>query len=481
MATGDFNLAQRATAALDWLEARRWKVLAFTLPAVLLLHLAFATITIQRSNLDWRPSDQMAENYLAAAARKDPLPARTDGVRHPLWSWTVAHFYDDDRQVTFFTRGKWLNTTFCLMFLAALGIGVARWLDPIATMNLLLLSSLGIFIVRGTYFQPEPLFYIFFFLSGVLAFRILRGARWWHFVLFGVTCGLAFLAKASLAPFLLAFGAAFALRMGLSWVRKDSAWKWLPNIGGGVLAGGIFAVMLLPLALYTIEHYGKPLFSYTKYWMWMDDFRGEAYAFSRDYPSKHQLQTLTPDETPGPAWYFRRHSVGDAVKRVSSGAVEVTARFFIPEARLVGQAFFWRTPGDGHWRQPLAHRGVYLIVLAILCAALAWPVRAAVWQRLREPGLASILALILMTAALYIVLYGWYHPVGKGDRFMGSLWVPAVACACWAAFSLRKITGWRWSDATYLGTHVLVLLSLLLQAACIAWLFSRGSFIATQN
>ncbi len=152
MATGTFDPALHATSALAWLEARRWKILAVMLPLVLLMHLAFAAITIQKSNQDWRPSDQLAENYLAVAARNDPLPARTDGVRHPLWSWTAGHFYHEDREVTFFTRGKWLNTAFCLVFLCGLGIGVTRWLDPLATVNLLLLASLGIFLIRGTYF-----------------------------------------------------------------------------------------------------------------------------------------------------------------------------------------------------------------------------------------------------------------------------------------------------------------------------------------
>src|SRR5688572_6499148 len=104
MATGKFDPNFQASATLMWLEARRWKVLAVTLPLVLLLHLAFATVTIQKSNQDWRPSDQMAENYLAVAAKNDPLPARSDGVRHPLWSWTVGHFYHPDFQVTFFNR-----------------------------------------------------------------------------------------------------------------------------------------------------------------------------------------------------------------------------------------------------------------------------------------------------------------------------------------------------------------------------------------
>jgi hypothetical protein len=481
MATAGFDLLRRSSTILQWLEAHRWRVLAVTLPLVLLLHLIFATVTIRRSNLEWRPSDQLAENYLAAAARYDPLPARTDGVRNPLWSWTVSHFYHDDREVTFFTRGKWLNTVFCLMFLGALGLGVARWLDPLATVNLLLLSSLGILLVRGAYFQPEPLYYIFLFLSGVLAFCILRGPRWWHFPVFGVTCGLAYLAKASLLPFLFAFGAAFGLR-GIRAVfrRGDPGWNPWKNLPLALLAGGIFTILLIPLARYTTEHYGKPLFNYPKYWMWMDDFETEAFPFEVKHPGKLELEKIPPDDLPGPAWYFRRHSVSDAFQRAVRGAQKVVARFFLPEEKLRGQAFFWRW-SPRHWRQPLAHRGVYLVLLAVLCAALAWPVRREIGQRLREPGPLSCAFLVVCATGLYVGLYGWYYPVGKGDRFMGSLWVPSVFLLCWTAFRLRQVSSPRWRDAAYLGMHALIFLSLLLQISCIAWHFSQGAFLATRN
>lgn len=480
MATGDSDPLARASAVLQWLEARRWQVLAVTLPLVLLLHFVFATITIRRSNLDWRPSDQLAENYLAAAARNDLLPARSDGVRNPLWSWTVGHFYHEDREVTFFTRGKWLNIVFCLLFLAGLGIGTARWLDPLATVNLLLLASLGIFLVRGIYFQPEPLYYIFFFLSALLAFLILRAPQWWHFAAFGIASGLAYLAKASQLPFLLAFGGAFAVRLALAFWRTDSTWKPRSSVIGAIASGSIFIAMLVPLALYTNEHYGKPLFNYPKLWMWMDDFETEAFPFQVAHPGKWELDAIPPQDLPGPAWYFRRHTLADAVQRASSGARNVVLRFFLPEEKLGATAFFWRE-SHKHWRQPLAHRGVFLFLLTGLCVALAWPVRGEIGQRLLEPSLLSCSLLVVMSTGLYIGLYGWYYPVGKGDRFMGSLWVPAVFLVCWAAFHLRKLDGPRWRDAAYLGMHGLVLLFLLLQATCIAWHFSVGHFLSTRN
>lgn len=470
----------QASSLLAWLEERRWKILAVTLPFVLLLHLLFGAITIRKSNLDWRPSDQFAENYLAAAARFDPLPARSDGVRHPLWSWTISRIFHEDREVTFFNRGKWLNTIFCLLFLGALGVGGTRWLDPLATLNLLLLASLGILLVRGVYFQPEPLYYIFFFLSGVLAFRILRGANWKWYGMFGLTTGLAFLAKPSLLPLLLAFAAAFALRLGLALLTRDPAWSLPGTLLKAALAGTIFGLLLVPLARFTTEAFGKPLFSYTKHWMWMDDFETEAYPFQVTHPGRWELEKIPPHDLPGPAWYFRRHTLEDALRRLTAGTIEVVRRFFFPEPKIRTEDFFWRKSAR-HWHQPLAHRGVYLIALMGLVGVLAWPVRREVGRCLQDPGWAGCAALVVLVAALYTGLYGWYYPVGKGDRFMGSLWIPAVTLTCLAAAGLTKLPGPRWRPTVYLLLHGLILLSLLVQTACMAWHFSQGQFLVTKN
>ncbi|MGA9577631.1 MAG: hypothetical protein WBV90_08430, partial [Terrimicrobiaceae bacterium] len=110
-------------SALRWLEAHRWHALALTLPMVVAIHLVAAAVTIRHSNQDPVASDQGAEMWLAATARDDFLPQRTDGVRHPLWSWIARFAYTEGKQ-EFFERGKWLNTLICIAFLIGLGVAV---------------------------------------------------------------------------------------------------------------------------------------------------------------------------------------------------------------------------------------------------------------------------------------------------------------------------------------------------------------------
>jgi len=464
---------------LSWLEAHRWQALAVTLPLVVLMHLVAAAATIRHSNQVSTASDQGAEMWLAATSRDDLVPQRTDGVRHPLWSWLARNLYTED-PAAFFTRGKWLNSGLCVVFLCALGVVVTRWLDPLATANLLLLSSLGIFLVRGTYFQPEPLYYILSFLAGVLVWRLLRGATLWAYLSFGGVCGLAYLSKPSLLPFLLAFAAAYVLRIFLAVRRHEKNWPPGKNLLRLALAFALFALMLIPLGRFSQEAFGKPFFNYTKFWMWMDDFETEAWPLQTKYPGGIQLKTLPADETPSPSWYFRRHSVTDAIQRTTSGSREIAVRFFWPEEKLSGPAFFWRASGK-KWSQPLAHRGVYLLALAGLCAGLFWLVRKSAWPRLATPEILAFGAFLLMAAGLYVGLYGWYYPIGHGDRFMGSLWVPVVFLLSWWAFLFRSRAGGKGADISYLAVHLAILISLLIQGAGMFWRFQQGIYLVTRN
>ncbi len=465
--------------AFEWLQAHRWAALWFTLPIVLAVHLISAAVTIRHSNQDPVASDQGAEMWLAATARDDVFPQRTDGVRHPLWSWIARSVYTEDT-AAFFARGKWLNTFLCVIFLAGLGLVVARWLDPLATANLLLLSSLGVLLVRGTYFQPEPLFYILFFLATLLAWRILQGGPLWLYGGFGILCGLAFLSKPSLLPFLIVFCLAFCLRAFLALRSGDTEWPIGRNLAGIVLAFAILAVMLLPLALFSEKHFGSPLFNYTKYWMWMDDFMTEAWPFQDRYPGRVQLEQLPEEEKPSPRLYFKKHGLDDALKRLGSGTWEVFSRFFFPEAKLRWSAFFWRSP-EKKWEQPLAHRGIYLMLLGALCALLVAASGSAFRQVLARPGNIAGLCFAVVLAVIYLLLYGWYWPIGRGDRFMGSLWIPSVFALTWCAFELRRRAESRFGDIAYLTVHSVILISLAWQVVGILWRFSAGIYLVTRN
>lgn len=468
-----------ARTFLDGLDRRRWRVLAVALPVLLGAHLYLAAVTIGHSNQDRTASDQGAEIALARRAQADWFPRQTDGVRHPLWSWTARWVQVPDDEL-FFARGKWLNTALCLVFLGGVAVVLTRCLDVLAALTWTALSSLGILVVRGTYFQPEPLYYMLSFGAMILGWGILRKPRGWMYPVFGVVCGLAYLAKPSLAPFLLIFCGALGLRTLFSWWKKDSTWRPVQVLAGvaGVLV--LVAVMLTPLAVLSWDHFGKPMFNYPKYWMWMDDFMTEAWRWQDQYPGRAQLDQLPEKDRPSLGSYLKRHGVGGLVTRLAAGSQEVTVRFFFPESKLPWSAAVWKGSGfRKKWGHPISHRGLYVLALAgVVIVLAAWSWRE-IRGRLIEPDAPALAAFVLGLAVLYTLLYGWYYPIGRGDRFMGSLWMPVVFFCVYAAHRLRDLR--PGGAGVYLAGHGVILISLTLQVVNAIVLFQQGNYLTTRN
>jgi hypothetical protein len=159
------------------------------------------------------------------------LPHRTDGVVAPLWPWVAArltapgHQYREtevgDADRALFVRGKWLNTGMVLAFLWALGFVMARSFRPAAVVTVLLLGGLGALIPRAVYFQPEPLYFMLFFLTWVCAVKLLHRNDLWLHALLGVLGGLAYLAKTSVEPLLLGWFAVAGLRFVMEWWHRS--------------------------------------------------------------------------------------------------------------------------------------------------------------------------------------------------------------------------------------------------------------------
>jgi hypothetical protein len=165
---------------------------------------------------------------------------------------------------------------------------------------------------------------------------------------------------------------------------------------------------------------------------------------------------------------------------LASGTREVLVRFFFPEAKVPLRGILWR-PAGKKWEQPIAHRGIYLLLLGGLCVLLIAGLRSPLTDGLRQPENVSCLIFIALLAIVYPALYGWYWPIGRGDRFMGSLWIPCVFFLVWAAHALRRRASSWLGDTAYLVTHTVILLSLLLQAAGMLWRFSAGIYLVTRN
>jgi hypothetical protein len=62
---------------------------------------------------------------------------------------------------------------------------------------------------------------------------------------------------------------------------------------------------------------------------------------------------------------------------------------------------------------------------------------------------------VLASCLGYGLVYGWYTPIGRGDRFMLSLYLPLAFSFAWAAESTMNLVkmrgGPRWMEWVYSG------------------------------
>ena len=469
---------------------RQFGISAFCTTVVLVLVWYFAGLLIQQTNQNLGPvtdaisgkvrGDQdQKHNINQALLARDFLkpredlgimenlmrwmPHRTDGVVAPLWPWVASRLTtpgqpsrenevtEQDRQL--FLKGKWANVAIVLVFLWALGLVMARTFRPAAVVAVLLLGAFGALLPRAVYFQPEPLYFILFFLTWICAVKLLLRNDIWLHALFGVLGGLAYLAKTSVEPLILAWFGVSALRFVLTLPRKDDAqqdhgWNCRNHfIGCLVFAFGWLAVTT-PRYKAAMDRWDDARFSYPAAWMWMDDFDKEGAAWMVAHPDRKSLEAIPSEERPTFVNYLKTHSADQMKNRLSDGTWQKLTRWLAPKpVKPKKDGTF------GGWRVLLEQRGIYLGVLGsvtIAAGALVWSRRKAVDRvGLAAPAGAWAAVLFVVGSALgYTLLYGWYDPIARGDRFMLSLYLPLVFCLVWGAENMmdlalmRKAPSW---------------------------------------
>jgi hypothetical protein len=423
----------------------------------------------------------------------------------PLWPWVAAHFAAPDHVIDpqtfaintttdleFFQRGKWVNLAIAGGFLAIVVLICARRFSVLATVNLMVLAGLGALLPRAVYFQPEPLYLCLYFLCWVTALWLLESNPLRLYALFGALCGLTALTKSSIQPLVAAWFVAMGVRFlgcALPGRWKASTERWHPrhHVIGTLLAAVLFLLVMAPRMSFAYEQWGRPFFSYPGVWMWMDDFDVQGYRWMGEHPDRASLDAIPKDQWPSPANYHRTHTPEQIRARLSNGVREKVGNFLAPTptGRNGG------TP-EKPWKRVFELRGVYLgatafiFLAACLMTFIAWlvtsgrrrekPADGSASRMTRGPAATPAIPIdwatptgrILFVAGTCVasaLAYGWYSPIGRGDRFMISLFFPMVFTFIWAAerrigrYDPRfQARGLRWG---YAGLHALLLVALL--------------------
>jgi hypothetical protein len=428
------------------------------------------------------------------------LPHRTDGVVAPLWPWIAAHFAAGDHVIdpetfdvntpadmAFFQRGKWVNVAITGVFLGLVVLTCARRFSVLATVNLMVLAGLGALLPRAVYFQPEPLYLCLYFLCWVIALTMFESNPLRHYALFGLVCGLTYLTKTSIQPLVAAWFLAMGVRFAgcaLPGRWKASTERWHPrhHVIGTLVCAVCFLLVTAPRLSFAYERWGRPFFSYPEVWMWMDDFEEHGKRWMAEHPDKASLDAVPKDEWPSPSNYHRTHTTDQIRERLSHGIREKVGNFLAPQPTGKNGG----TP-EKPWKRMFEFRGAYLggvALIFLLVWMLTWRRRnnepdaadSPAFRPGRHPqaippapidwsGPTGRMLFVLGTCVASAVAYGWYSPIGRGDRFMISLYLPLVFTFIQAAERRLdrhdrefRALGLRWGYACW---HALLLAALL--------------------
>ena len=401
------------------------------------------------------------------------FPHDSDGVVAPLWPWVASRFAEPDhlysettttpQDLAFFERGKWVNITITLVFLWALGMLLARSWRPGAVVCVMLLGTFGALLPRAVYFQPEPLYYILFFLSWVLAIRLLIQNEPGLHAIFGIVAAFAYLAKTSVEPLVFAWFCAAGLRwLGAVCCRgeclDDARWKARNHFVGLIAFALGWGLVCAPLYSSNTEKFGNARHTWPSVWMWEDDF-DTGIAFTNAHDTREKLEAVKPEDRPSLSRYRATHSPQEMQDRLWNGVVSKLDRFFFPKrvemkkAELKGQRPF---PG---WKHIFHDRGWYLagtggLFLAAAVLLLTQRRRLAAHPATRLPAAGYFAGLFVIACTVgYTLAYGWYDPIGRGDRFMLSLYFPVIFSLIWAGENMVDTAISRrpgpWLDRTW--------------------------------
>ncbi len=490
----------------------RWLIYLQLLGLVIFVYFRFAGLLILQTNHtsdDVHGGDQSHNMRLATQTRADIspdvskgfsqamakfFPHRTDGVVQPLWPWVAAWLVKDGHTIEepdmvskrvneddydLFIRGRWFNVGFTAGFLIMLGIAAARIFSVPAALNIVLLGGLGALLPRAVYFQPEPLYFTFFFLTWVACISALKHNTLWIYGLIGVLSGVAYMAKASITPLVLVFVGVSSLRClwemvsarrrGFS-LNDTNLWHWRNHLVGLVVLAMMHLLTAGPRLAYAQEHYGSPTHSFPSYWMWMDKFNPDCIEWMDKHNTREELAAMLPEDKPSLGRYLRTHTREEFITRLKDGTWSRVTEFLWPKQTKRSKKVENQTLQKGWkgWRGVLEWRGLYLGWLMLVIGGLLLALKSATPKPehaghvLFRHGTVTTLAFVLGAVALYSLAYGWYAPIarGSGDRFMLSLYLPLAFSLIWGAETIvrriRRRQGKPWIVPVYLGTQWLL-------------------------
>jgi len=344
-----------------------------------------------------------------------------DRNRMPLYPALLATVYAQDWD-TFVDRSAWFAILSSALVWAGIGCICYATL-PVWPATLILLSGVVcVFLPNASFVQAELTYYGLLLATWLMLGRLIQRPQGWWAAGAGLAVALNYLTKTSgvaiLAPFLVATCARAAAQWRSTKAakstesvppRRSRPASWLLS---GVIVTAVYLFVSFPYLANNKERFGRYFYNVnTTFFMWCDSWP-EAKAFEERYDISRRYPEAPSAQIPGPVNYWRTHSAGAMLGRLGGGIRTL-----------------WTRALEGSF-------GRYFGISAALLVILVVRQRKEWGQLVREYWAVGLYCLLFFAGSL--AAFAWYTPVAFGDRFLLSLFLPAMFGAWWLSDRLAR-------------------------------------------
>lgn len=381
-----------------------------------------------RVNTDRFSIDQSAYMDYAKGMAQTNLQFVGGRNRMPLYPGLMSLFYkqgmsDED----FFERGKNVGIAIGLVGLTVATLLFGRVSKPMDALTGTLVTMFTVFAYKSPFFQTEVLFYAINLLLFYLLLTLVRNPQVRTAALAGFVGGVAHLTKASVLPAIL-LAALLVVGRGAAhlWRRYHdvdtppvdrSLTRFVLNhlLYVTVLLG-CFILVIFPYIRTSKERFGQYFYNVNStFYMWYDS-SDEVKQGTRAHGDRVGWPDMPEEQIPSFRKYVREHSLNEILGRFTRGFRDLRNRII----RSYGYAEF------------LLAYVIALVLLYIQNRGL----RPSLLLRGVQP---SVLLFVLGYFIGYTLLYAWYTPIASGDRFILSLFLPAMLVIVWVLSSAQNL------------------------------------------
>ena len=363
-------------------------------------------------NLDMQCANQSAYMHFTEKMHVSKYAYLWEGSRMPLYPFIQSLFYKDGMSnQAFFNQGKYISIILSLFILCCLSLLFKKKFGLLYASALILITAFSVFIFKSGYFHCELLFYFLSFLSFLAMIRIFIRPSPVEGAVAGVLFAVTYFTKASVLAGVVIFFILLMVKTAY-FIYKTLFGKLNVRVYSsgarsclfcGISAALVFILAVSPYIIQNKKIFGHYFYNMnTNSFIWHDSWK-KAKAWSLANGDIKGWPHMPRELIPTFSTYIKKHSPEQMADRLKRGIFSV-----------IRQCSYTR----GYFKY-LSVSMIFFLYLILASHKVGYFLR-----KIRRNVFLALF--ILSYFSMYFLLYAWYTPIARPERFMLSLFLPFI-------------------------------------------------------